>query len=383
MSQPLRFNEIVYSQSESKYRIVLVSQPGMQIMIKRTKYPGSRQKVLAVTGPVALSKRIAVSWGDPAGVGPEVILKALPKLPEKLRRKLTVFGSLSYFRALARRLKVDVGVVDASLKVEKKHDGLRVENVVELKLSPEDFGKIDRRLGKAAMRGVEKAVEAVGDGRFGALVTAPISKEAVNRAGYQIAGHTEFLSELAGGVDVAMMLSSKKLSVVVATTHVALRDVSKRLNKKKLTRLFCLIHSSLETYGIRKPRLAVCGLNPHASDGGLFGDEEKTEIAPAISAARQSGVDISGPYPADTMFTPRALLGYDVAVAMYHDQGLVPVKALSFGKTANITLGLPFVRVSVDHGTAFDIAGKNRADETSMIHAIKTCDQILNGRFRV
>ncbi|VAX19663.1 4-hydroxythreonine-4-phosphate dehydrogenase [hydrothermal vent metagenome] len=341
-------------------------------MTKPVKYHASSQGAL-----------VAVSWGDPAGVGPEVILKSFPRLPKKLRCKLTVFGSLSCFLALERRLKTGVDIVDASKKIGKMFDGLRVADVVDMKFSQKNFGRIDRLFGKAAMTGVEKAVEAVREGRFGALVTAPISKEAVNLAGYRIAGHTEFLSETMGGVEVAMMLSSKKLSVIVATTHVAIRDVPGRLSRKKLAGLFKLIHRSLVKFGVKKPRLAVCGLNPHASDGGLFGDEEKTIIAPAIKAVRSAGVDVSGPYPADTMFTPRAISGYDVAVAMYHDQGLVPVKALSFGKTVNITLGLPFVRVSVDHGTAFDIAGKNRADATSMIHAIKTCDQILNGKFRV
>jgi 4-hydroxythreonine-4-phosphate dehydrogenase len=346
-------------------------------MAGRTKDHG------APTGVEGALENIAVSWGDPAGVGPEVILKSFPALPKKLRGKLTVFGSISYFRTLRRRLKVDLDIVEASDDVPDSFDGLRVADVVGLKFSPKDFGKISKRSGKASMIGVEKGVEAVRDRKFGALVTAPISKEAVNLAGYKIAGHTEFLSEAFGGVEVAMMLSSKELSVVVATTHVAIRDVPKRLNKIKLTRLFRLIHRSLEKFGVQKPRLAVCGLNPHASDGGLFGNEEKTILTPAIKSARQSGIDITGPYPADTMFTPRALSGYDVAVAMYHDQGLVVIKALSFGKTTNITLGLPIIRVSVDHGTAFDIAGKNRADATAMIHAIKTADQIIKGKFKV
>jgi len=352
-------------------------------MTKRIKSPGSRPGAAPAKRQIAISRRIAVSWGDPAGVGPEVILKSFPALTRKLRNRLTVFGSLSYFRSLNRRFKVGVDIMDASMKPDKRFDGLRVADVVDLKFSSQKFGKIDRLFGKAAMTGVEKAVEAVRQGRFGALVTAPISKEAVNLAGYRIAGHTEFLSETFGGVEVAMMLSSKKLSVVVATTHVALKDVPGRLSVMKLSGLFRLIHRSLVKFGMTKPSLAVCGLNPHASDGGLFGDEEKTIISPAIKAVRRSGIKVSGPYPADTMFTQRALSGYDVAVAMYHDQGLVPVKALSFGKTVNITLGLPIVRVSVDHGTAFDIAGENRADATSMIHTIKTADQILNGKFKI
>ncbi|MDH5679219.1 MAG: 4-hydroxythreonine-4-phosphate dehydrogenase PdxA, partial [Nitrospinota bacterium] len=172
-----------------------------------------------------------------------------------------------------------------------------------------------------------------------------------------------------------------KLKVVVATTHVAVKDVPRLLDQGKLGQLILLVERSVKQYGLASPRIAVCGLNPHASDGGLFGQEEARIIAPAIRAARRAGVEASGPHPADTMFTPQAREKYDVAIAMYHDQGLIPVKALSFGETVNVTLGLPFLRVSVDHGTAFDIAGKNMADERPMVHAIRTAARMLKGGF--
>ncbi|MDH5639382.1 MAG: 4-hydroxythreonine-4-phosphate dehydrogenase PdxA, partial [Nitrospinota bacterium] len=246
---------------------------------------------------------------------------------------------------------------------------------------PTKLGNVSKSSGLAAMSALEEAITRTHNGEFAAMVTAPISKEAVNRAGYKIAGHTEFLAQRCGGASVAMMLASRKLKVVVATTHVAVRDIPRLLDRKKLLHLILLVARSMKQYGITSPRIAVCGLNPHASDGGLFGDEETRIITPAIRDARRKGVEVTGPHPADTMFTPRAREKYDVAIAMYHDQGLIPVKALSFGETVNVTLGLPFLRVSVDHGTAFDIAGGGVADERPMVHAIRTAARMLKGGF--
>jgi len=266
-------------------------------------------------------------------------------------------------------------------KVTSKDDGLRVEQTTPLDFTFADFGRVDARFGAAAMDSVTKGAQAVMDGRFDALVTAPIQKESVNLAGFRVAGHTEYLASLCGGADVAMMLACERLKVVVATTHMALRDVPNALTGALLDRVLNIIDSSLKKMSGAQPRIAVCGLNPHASDGGLFGNEEANVIAPAISRAAKRGLKVGGPYPADTMFTPRVLGTFDVALAMYHDQGLIPVKLLGFGETVNVTLGLPFLRVSVDHGTAFDIAGKNRADGRSMAHAVRTAFKILQGRF--
>lgn len=325
-------------------------------------------------------KNIAVSWGDPAGIGPETILKAFGLLPKSLRNRLRVFGDAKHLRWLDKRLKTGVDIVDAR-SAKSRQDALHVEHTLDLEFTPGDFGEVDGRFGAAAMESVIKAATAVREGHCAALVTAPINKASVNLAGYHIPGHTEFLAEFCGGAPVAMMLASAKLSVVVATTHVALRDVAARLSANNLENLLILIDGSYRQLSGKRPRIAVCGLNPHAGDGGLFGDEEARIITPAVDAAKRCGIKVTGPYPADTMFTEKARAGYDIALAMYHDQGLVPVKALSFGETVNITLGLPFLRVSVDHGTAFDIAGKNKADPKPMVHAIKTAAKIISGRF--
>jgi len=245
-----------------------------------------------------------------------------------------------------------------------------------------DFGVETAAAGRVAMRSVEMAVDAVLAGRHAALVTAPINKASVNLAGYKIPGHTEFLAERAGVADVAMMLTGKALSVVVVTTHHAMRDLPKLLTKEKIVVTLRIVDSALKRYGIDRPRLAVTGFNPHAGDHGVFGDEEARIIAPAIAEARRHGVEAVGPYPADTLFAPAARATYDCAVAMYHDQGLIPIKALSFGETVNVTLGLPFLRVSVDHGAAFDIAGKNRASGAPMAHAVKATLTMLAGRMR-
>ncbi len=202
-----------------------------------------RKNTKAVAPPT--NKALALSWGDPAGIGPEVILKSFLSLPKRIRNRITVFGDISYFRALDRRLRTDVSIIDSS-GAKPGGDHLKVEHVVSVKFSPNDFGKVDKRMGRAAMISVEKAMDAVLEGRFGALVTAPINKKSVNRAGYHVAGHTEFLARRLGGAEVAMMLSSEKLKVVVATTHLALSDVPGRLTVKKLTRLIKLVNVSLE-----------------------------------------------------------------------------------------------------------------------------------------
>lgn len=325
------------------------------------------------------NSRIAISSGDPAGIGPEVILKSFLLLPKGLKRQITVFGDPDHFRWLNLRLGTNVPIVDAK-EAKVTDDDLKVEMVAKLKFSDKDFGRVNKKFGEAAMRSFDCAAKAVMEGRFGALVTAPIQKESVRLAGYNIAGHTEYLAGLTRS-NVAMMLSCKKLSVVLVTTHVSIKDVASKIKKSDIEEKIKIIDTFFTKMRGKRPIIAVCGLNPHASDGGLFGNEEAKIIGPAIEKLQKSGVNVKGPYPADTLFTPGFIKTFDVALAMYHDQGLVPVKLLGFGKTVNITLGLPFLRVSVDHGTAFDIAGQNRADPSSMVHTIKKTAAILKGHF--
>ncbi len=326
-------------------------------------------------------KPIAVTMGDPAGVGPETILKAFHKLSKTDRNRLLLFGDIGYFRKLDRKLKTGVTVM-ALERADSGADCLRVEPVTPINFRFAEFGKIDKRFGTVAMESVVKAMTAVMEGRCACMVTAPINKGSVNLAGFKVAGHTEFLAQKSGAKDVVMMLTSKKLSVALVTTHLALKDVAKRLSNRKIEKTILLVDQFMNSYRKEPGRIAVTGLNPHAGDGSLFGSEEEQLIAPAIESARRKCLsELSGPHPADTMFTPQSRKKYDVAIAMYHDQGLIPVKALGFGETINVTIGLPFLRVSVDHGTAFDIAGENLAEPAPMVHAIKTARQMLQGKW--
>ncbi|MBF0169806.1 MAG: 4-hydroxythreonine-4-phosphate dehydrogenase PdxA [Nitrospinae bacterium] len=326
---------------------------------------------------------IAVSWGDPAGIGPETVLKAFGLLPKGVRRRIVLHADPAYMTALDARLGTgvpmaperDAGFDDDLLRIAPLSRPVKFD-------FDRDFGKEKKAFGAAAIESVERAMDAVLCGQADALVTAPINKASVNKAGFHVPGHTEFLAQRAGVEEVVMMLTGRELSVVVVTTHHRLADVPALLTKEKIVATLTIVDASFKRFGIARPRLAVTGLNPHASDHGVFGDEEARIIAPAIKAARKKGIDATGPFPADTMFSPAARKTYDCAVAMYHDQGLIPIKTLSFGETVNVTLGLPFLRVSVDHGTAFDIAGTGRADGAPMRHAIMTARAMLAGRMR-
>ncbi len=331
----------------------------------------------------ATNPPLALSWGDPAGVGPETVLRAFTTLPKGVRRSIVLHADPAYMETLDRRLKTGVpmvlereaGIDDDLLRIAPLPSRVRFD-------FDKDFGKEKKAFGAAAIASVEQAMEAVQRGEAAALVTAPINKASVNKAGYHVPGHTEFLAQKARVNDVVMMLTGRELSVVVVTTHHRLVDIPKLITKEKIVTTLTIVDASLKRFGMKRPRLAVTGLNPHASDHGVFGDEEEKIIIPAIKTARKKGIDAVGPFPADTMFSPAMRKTYDCAVAMYHDQGLIPIKTLSFGATVNVTLGLPFLRVSVDHGTAFDIAGRGKADGGPMRHAIMTARAMLAGRMR-
>jgi 4-hydroxythreonine-4-phosphate dehydrogenase len=296
-------------------------------------------------------KTVAISMGDALGIGPEVVVLALRD--ERVREGIVpvVHGEREVL-ARAARLR-----------------GVPFEaQVVEIAASAAGAGQA--RAGAAALACVEAAARAALTGKAQALCTAPLSKERVALSAHGFAGHTEYLAELAGA-RVAMMLAGPRLRVVLATNHLALRDVPRRLTAEQIAFVTKLASDSLRgRFGIAKPRLAVLGLNPHAGDGGIFGDEEARLVEPAIAQARAAGVDASGPWPADGLF-PRAVRGdFDAVVALYHDQGLIPAKLLDFQETVNVTLGLPFVRTSPDHGTADDIAWQGKADPQPRISAL-------------
>jgi 4-hydroxythreonine-4-phosphate dehydrogenase len=237
-------------------------------------------------------------------------------------------------------------------------------------LEPYPAGVVDARSGRASYDAIVAAVGDAQAGRVAAIVTAPINKESFAAAGLSWRGHTDLLAELCGVREAAMMFWSERLRVVLATVHIPLREVPARLTTDGLLRTIRLTHASMPRFGVILPRIGVAGLNPHAGENGLLGDEDGSVIRPAVEQAAADGISVSGPYPADTLFV-RAVRGeFDVVVAAYHDQGLVPVKLIAFGQAVNVTLGLPIIRTSVDHGTAFDIARRGVADEGSLIEAI-------------
>ena len=316
---------------------------------------------------------IAITMGDPAGIGAEVIVKALSDPLLRSRARFIIFGMnemLHYAADLAeinvfwwrdqcnnapRHYDMDVVVLD--------YDQYSIlSNAVQM---PSQIG------GEASMRFCLDAIEAAKAGTVDAVVTAPIAKESWKLAGYKYPGHTELFAEKTGTRNYAMMFAGGPLKVVLATIHVPLMAIWNVLNIGAVFHPLELLHKTLvESFDIPKPRIAVCGVNPHASENGQFGDEEARIIEPAMIMAREQGVDAHGPFPADTVFL-RALRGeFDAVLAMYHDQGLIPVKLLAFDKSVNMTIGLPIIRTSPDHGTAFDIVGRNKANPGSMRAAL-------------
>jgi 4-hydroxythreonine-4-phosphate dehydrogenase len=239
------------------------------------------------------------------------------------------------------------------------------------------LGRVSSAGGKAAAEAVLRAAADAQRGDLDALVTAPLNKESLHAAGYPWPGHTELLAEASGCPDVAMMFVGGGLRVVLLTIHRSLRSVPDAITGAEVTRVVRLLHRELPRFGVASRRIAVCGLNPHAGEGGLFGEEDRKVLAPAIAALRALGIDVAGPYPADTLFVRASRGEFDAVVAAYHDQGLIPVKLAAFGHAVNVTLGLPFVRTSVDHGTGFDIAEKGVADPSSLLEAWRVAVELV------
>ncbi len=313
---------------------------------------------------------IALTMGDPAGVGPEIVFKALADPEVAPLATWIVVG--------------DSRILDLAARVT----GLNLASALVLDAAPalgglEDFrvGRLDARCGQAAVEYVRMATEMCLHGAADAMVTAPLNKEAVALSGRPFSGHTEYIAELCGAAESRMLLASEKLATVHVSTHVPLRQACD-LNIDRIVRTIELGHEAMRLLGFEQPRIAVCGLNPHAGEHGLFGDEDQTAIVPAIEAARAKGIECSGPHAGDTVFLQAWHGAYDLVVAMYHDQGHIPMKLLDFEGTVNISLGIPIIRTSVDHGTAFDIAGKNQADPRSMKQAMRMAARMAAARRR-
>lgn len=316
---------------------------------------------------------VGVTMGDPAGIGPEVVAKGLADPAIRRLCRPIVIGSLPVLQDTVRwlRLPLRVRAISGHGQAAGRHD-VAVIDPLARGLGRYPIGKASRLCGEASAAFIRTAVGLAQDRCLQAIVTAPISKEAIHLAGYRYPGHTEMLAALTKRREVGMMIVGGPLKIMFVTTHVAMRELPAALTAHKIGRAIRLAHTALHEYfGIREPRIAVAAFNPHAGEGGLFGDEEQKKILPAVRRALAAGVRVTHPLPADTLFG-KALRGeFDGVVAMFHDQGLIPLKMVAFGKCVNVTVGLPFIRTSVDHGTAFDIAGKGKADAGSFIEAVR------------
>lgn len=317
---------------------------------------------------------IAITMGDPTGIGPEIIARALARREIREVCRPLVIGDAA---ALSRGIAVTRESLEIEMVTSGEHLPERGPATVQLyplsHLSPEDleFGKPTAASGEAMFRYIVEAARMCMSGEASAMATAPINKEALNRAGHHYPGHTELLAELTSTSEFVMMLAGERLRVALVTIHEALADVPQLVTYDKVLSTIRITHADLQNYFCRNPRIAVLALNPHCGEGGLFGHEEEKIIGPAVTEARRGGIDAVGPLSADTLFHFAADGQYDAVVCMYHDQGLIPLKLLHFDDGVNVTLGLPIIRTSVDHGTAYNLAGTGAASAESMVAAIR------------
>jgi 4-hydroxythreonine-4-phosphate dehydrogenase len=315
--------------------------------------------------------RIGITTGDPAGIGPEVVLKSVAGGEVRTDARVVILSDAGELRRQASRLGLPCPYRVAS---ESDLASFAEEDVLICDTAglaePVEWGKVSAASGRAALSSIERGARLCLDGTLDALATAPINKEAIRLAGSPHPGHTEMLAELCGSGESLMCFFAGGLRVVLLTIHLSLSDAIKAITRERVASALALTDREMRRFGIREPRIAVAGLNPHAGEHGLFGREEIEQIAPAIEECRTRGISVSGPFPSDTLFVRAARGEFDTVVACYHDQGLIAVKCLSFGESVNVTLGLPIIRTSVDHGTAFDIAGTGEADHASMRAAL-------------
>jgi 4-hydroxythreonine-4-phosphate dehydrogenase len=316
---------------------------------------------------------LVITMGDPAGIGPEIIAKVIDSGEIFPLCRPVVVGDAGIMKKLIedQRLSVTVRSIASLTDADPgtgKADVLDLHNV---DISKHSWGRPNISSGKAAVEYVKTAAALTMSRDADAIVTAPINKEMMNAAGFHYGGHTELLADLTGSKEYGMMFVGGGLRIILATIHLALKDVARTITRGTVLKSLRLAHKAMIYFGIEKPRIGVAALNPHAGEGGLFGNEEWDEILPAVIMAREEGIHASDPIPADTLFYKARNNYYDIVVAMYHDQGLAPLKMLAFGNAVNVTVGLPIIRTSVDHGTAYDIAGKGCADPASLLEAVR------------
>ncbi len=316
---------------------------------------------------------LAITMGDAAGVGPEVIVRALMRQEIYQICSPMIVGDTGIFRKTIEGLKLDFQIhcIRQASEAHFQHGSLDILDVANIQINKFKKAQVDPMTGAGAVRSLIKAIELAMSDDVDGIVTAPLHKMAIHQAGFNYPGHTEILAEKSGTTNYAMMFAANELHVILVTIHCELREALDSITRDMVLEKIILAHQAMQDMGYKLPKIGVAGINPHAGEGGIFGRDEIEILQPAIQNAQSEGINVSGPYPADTLFTRAMNREFDIVVAMYHDQGLIPVKLVGFGKGVNITLGLPFVRTSPDHGTAFDIAWKWKADPGSMITAIE------------
>lgn len=327
---------------------------------------------------------IAITMGDPAGIGPEIIAKVLDSGEIFPFCRPVVIGDAGVMKKVIEEMRLSISVRSITSMTEADPANGRLD-VIDLDLvdpATHKWGNPNASSGTAVVAYIRKAVESALKNQADAIVTAPISKAMMNAAGYHYAGHTELLADLTNCREYGMLFIGGGLRVILTTIHVALKDVAGQITTASVLKTLRLAHNAMPSFGIENPRIGVAALNPHAGEGRLFGNEEWDEILPAVVKARGEGIHASDPLPADTLFYKARNNYYDVVVAMYHDQGLAPLKMLAFGNAVNVTVGLPIVRTSVDHGTAYDIAGKGCADPASLLEAVRLAAKMAHYKTR-
>lgn len=315
--------------------------------------------------------------GDPAGVGPEIIVKALADKNMRTKYTCVVYGAADILRHYKDMLHLDCRLQEIEAVEEAQPEVINVMDTAGLRMEEYPIGKVSPCCGDAAFRHIEQAVRDAQTGKIEAIVTAPLNKEALHLGGHHYDGHTEILAGLTGTKKYAMFFYGP-LNVIHVSTHCSLREACDRVKKERVLDCIKMADTTMKQLGVEKPVIAVAGLNPHAGENGIFGWEEIREIIPAVNEAKEGGILAAGPVPADTVYMKALKGNYDAVVAMYHDQGHIPAKLELMNQCVNCTIGLPVIRTSVDHGTAFDIAGRGIADAENMITAIRAAEEFLN-----
>ncbi len=326
---------------------------------------------------------VAVTMGDASGIGPEIIVKAFQNAEIQNISRTIVIGDARIMKSALKFAKdhsIDINPIKDVQEARFARGVIDVLDLANLEPSKVKIGQICAPCGKAAIEYLEKAIKLAMGKDIDAIATAPINKEAIRKAGYRFAGHTELLAKRTKTKNYAMMFVSDPFWVMLVTTHLPLNKVSKAINKKKVLQTIKLANEFLYNIRGKKPKIGVAGLNPHAGEGGIFGNEEKKAIKPAVEEAKKMGINVRGPISPDGIFYLAKSGLFDIVIAMYHDQGLIPLKLLSFNKSVNVTVGLPIIRTSVDHGTGFDIAGKGWANPASLIEAVKVAAHFAKSR---